>query len=105
GPVDRAPDTVAPHQPRLDFQLWFYGLGFRRGTPQYVATLLERMCRDPSAVQSFFSGVLPPQPTAVRVAFWRYHFTTPAERSATGAYWSREWLGALRPVSCAATQP
>ena len=23
----RAPDFVAPHQPRVDFQLWFYGLG------------------------------------------------------------------------------
>ena len=26
GPTDRRPPLVAPHQPRLDFQLWFYAL-------------------------------------------------------------------------------
>ena len=26
GPVDRPPPFVAPHQPRVDFLLWFYGL-------------------------------------------------------------------------------
>eukprot|EP00951_Prasinocladus_malaysianus_P047402 scaffold650284_cov45-Prasinocladus_malaysianus.AAC.1 len=27
GPVDRAPPWVAPHQPRLDWQMWFAALG------------------------------------------------------------------------------
>ena len=27
GPLDRAPPWVAPHQPRLDWQLWFAALG------------------------------------------------------------------------------
>ena len=49
-----APTWVAPHQPRVDFQLWFYGLGYRGGTPEYVATLVERLCRDPAAVQPLF---------------------------------------------------
>jgi hypothetical protein len=33
GDPHRAPDLVAPHQPRVDFQLWFYGLSFQNGTP------------------------------------------------------------------------
>src|SRR5690606_8570394 len=62
GAVDRAPGLVAPHQPRVDFQLWFYGLSFRRGLPQYVATLLDRLCHDPPAVQPLFTRPLPERP-------------------------------------------
>src|SRR5581483_2669235 len=49
GDPARAPDFVAPHQPRVDFQLWFYGLAFQRREPAYVATLIERLCNDPAA--------------------------------------------------------
>ena len=51
GAPARAPPFVAPHQPRVDFRLWFYGLSYRRGMPAYVATLLERLCTDPEAIQ------------------------------------------------------
>ena len=105
GAATRAPDFVAPHQPRLDFQLWFHGLAFRRGEPPYVRMLLERMCEDSDAVRSFFRDSsrdpLPPHPRAVRVVYWQYHFTTPAEKHATGAWWRRERLAAMAPVQCA----
>jgi hypothetical protein len=100
GDTARAPDFVAPHQPRVDFQLWFYGLSFRGGMPYYVRTLLDRLCGDPDAVAGLFAAPLPPHPIAVRVAFWTYHFTTPAARRATGAWWTRERLGALEPHRC-----
>src|SRR5262249_42142690 len=77
GATDRPPSFVAPHQPRVDFQLWFYGLSFQHGTPAYVAELLDRLCHDPSAVQSLFSAPLPEKPEAVRIVFWRYRFSTP----------------------------
>jgi hypothetical protein len=102
GDPARAPDFVAPHQPRLDFQLWFHGLSFRRGQPPYLHVLLERMCEDADAVRPFFRDLLPAHPAAVRVSYWQYHFTTLAERRATGAWWRRERLGATAPVRCAA---
>ncbi|HEX4460343.1 MAG TPA: lipase maturation factor family protein, partial [Polyangia bacterium] len=80
GDLKRRPDFVAPHQPRVDFQLWFYGLGYRSGSPAYVDALVERLCRDPSAVQSLFRDRLPPHPRAVRIAYWHYRFTSAAER-------------------------
>ena len=105
GDPTRAPDFVAPHQPRLDFQLWFHGLGFRRGQPAYVHMLLERMCEDAAAVRPFFRepSTLPPHPRAVRIVYWQYHFTTPAEKHATGAWWRRDRLAAAPPVTCATT--
>lgn len=102
GDVRRAPDFVAPHQPRVDFQLWFYGLSFRRRQPAYLSTLVERMCEDPAAVQSLFREPLPPRPRAVRIAYWQYHFTTPAERRATDAWWRRDRVATSRAVPCPA---
>jgi len=100
GDPSRAPDFVAPHQPRVDFQLWFYGLAFQRREPSYVAMLVERLCNDPSAVESLFPAALPAHPDAVRIVYWRYHFTTRAQRRETGAWWRRESVGATRPVPC-----
>ena len=100
GDVTRAPDFVAPHQPRVDFRLWFYGLGFQRRPPTYVSTLLERLCEDPEAVQRLFRAPLPPHPAAVRLVFWQYQFTSAAERRATGAWWRRTRVAATRALPC-----
>jgi uncharacterized membrane protein YphA (DoxX/SURF4 family) len=100
GPLDRAPPFVAPHQPRVDFRLWFYGLGFRSGVPEYVVRLVGHLCRDPAAVQPLFASALPAAPAAVRIAFDRYRFTTPEERARSGAWWTRSELGSSQPIPC-----
>lgn len=102
GDLRRAPDLVAPHQPRVDFQLWFYGLSFQHGMPEYVGTLLERLCHDPAAVQPLFAEPLPATPEAVRIAFWRYRFS-PADEPA--AWWVRDPVATTRPLSCASDAP
>jgi hypothetical protein len=100
GDVKRAPDFVAPHQPRVDFRLWFYGLGFQRRPPDYVSMLAERLCEEPQVVQPLFRAPLPPHPAAVRLVFWQYQFTSPDERRATGAWWRRTRLAASAAVPC-----
>lgn len=101
GDVMRAPHIVAPHQPRVDFQLWFYGLGHRRGAPPWVTTMLDRACRDPRALDGLFRAPLPSSPTRVRLVFFRYRFTSPEERRTSGAFWKREQLSATSPIACA----
>ncbi|MFN8640281.1 MAG: lipase maturation factor family protein [Candidatus Binatia bacterium] len=100
GDPRRAPDLVAPHQPRVDFQLWFYGLSFRNGTPAYVSALVDRLCRDPAAVQQLFATPLPERPAAVRLAFERYRFTAWDEKTATGAWWTTSPVAETHPVRC-----
>jgi len=100
GDPRRAPDFVAPHQPRVDFQLWFYGLAFGRREPTYVTTLVERMCEDPAAVQPLFRDPLPPHPAAVRIVYWRYLFASRAERKAAGIWWSRARVAMSRAIDC-----
>jgi hypothetical protein len=96
GDPTRAPGLVAPHQPRVDFQLWFYGLSYRGGTPAYVVNLLERVCTDPAAVERLFEAPLDRSPRAVRLVFWQYHFAPWAEKS----WWRREQRDETRPMPC-----
>ena len=100
GDPNRAPPFVAPHQPRVDFLLWFYGLAFERRQPIYVATLLSRLCEDPDAMTPLFKSPLPRTPDAVRIVFWSYRFTSPAEKTASGSWWTRRELHATPPLPC-----
>jgi hypothetical protein len=94
----RAPPFVAPHQPRLDFQLWFLLLG--RPTARYATTLMRRLLTDPASVASLFSSDPFPDapPRLLRLAAYGYRFTDLATRRATGAWWSRELDGTTRAV-------
>ncbi len=102
GDVSTPPPLVAPHQPRVDFRLWFHGLALQRGVPRYLATLVERMCSDPEAVQSLFAEPLDPTPDAVRIAYWRYHFASWDEHHEAGVWWRRTALGTTQPTDCGA---
>ena len=100
GPVTRPPAFATPHQPRVDFLLWFYGLSFRQRTPEYVPQLLDRLCHDPQAIAPLFVEPLPEAPRAVRIEFFRYQFTSVEERRDTGAWWKRISLGSTKPLRC-----
>src|SRR5262249_53081004 len=41
GGVDRAPRFVAPHQPRLDWQMWFAALGYCETNPWFVRFVIR----------------------------------------------------------------
>ena len=41
GDVKRAPGWCAPHQPRLDWQMWFAALGTPRENPWFVALIFR----------------------------------------------------------------
>jgi hypothetical protein len=100
GPVERSPAFVAPHQPRVDFQLWFYGLNHGRRPPLYVVNLLHRLCEQPGVVAPLFVETLPAEPEQVRVAFFRYHYTSRQEREVTRQVWTREPVGHPRVLRC-----
>jgi hypothetical protein len=100
GRLDRAPVWVAPHQPRLDWQMWFAVLGSPEQSPwiyDFAYALLEARPSVLALVEDPFNGV---RPHAIRVRRYPYRFTTALERSATDEWWAREsaseWLGPLQ---------
>ncbi len=102
GDPARAPDFVAPHQPRLDFQAWFLCLD---GPPRaaWFQRLLQLLVREPALMARLFErtpcGDDPP--AWLRVSLWQYRFTSRAERSRTGDWWTRDLLGRSPATSAA----
>jgi Lipase maturation factor len=99
GPLDRAPGFVAPHQPRLDWQMWFAALGTCRQNPWFVEFLERLLEGSPPVLGLLAHDPFPDHPPRfVRAQLYDYHFTSPAELRASGRWWRREALGAYCPV-------
>jgi hypothetical protein len=96
GHVDRAPAIVAPHMPRLDWQMWFAALN-PRGNGYWLDALLQRILEgNPKVLQLLGHPELARDPpTFARLAYYEYKFTTAEHRRGTGAWWSRSHLGEL----------
>jgi predicted DCC family thiol-disulfide oxidoreductase YuxK len=99
GDVKRRPAFVAPHQPRLDWQMWFAALGSAEEQPWLLALVRRLLEGSPSVSRLFAAEPFPGRPPRyVRAVLYDYRFTTPAERRATGAWWKREELGLYLPA-------
>jgi hypothetical protein len=101
GDVKRRPAFVAPHQPRLDWQMWFAALGNWRQNP-WVLHLTTRLSRgSPEVLALLEKNPFPDKPPRfIRAALYDYRFTDFAERRQTGAWWTRKPTGEyLPPIS------
>lgn len=99
GDVMRRPTFVAPHQPRLDWQMWFAALTPYRANPeQWFARLLDRLLAgEPTVLALFAVNPFPDHPPKlVRAVTWEYRFTDVGDP--TGAWWRREWRGVYAPT-------
>lgn len=95
----RAPTFTTPFQPRVDFRLWFYGLGHQHGTPAYVERMVQKICTHPQHLQSIFETPIG-QPEAIEMRFYHYSYCTPDEKKQTGCWWSRTLLNASEAIPC-----
>jgi hypothetical protein len=99
GDPARRPGFVAPHQPRLDWQMWFAALADCDQSP-WLQRLLGRLLEGSPAVL----GLLASDPFAghppryVRALVYDYHFTDLATHRRTGAWWDRRLEGEFCPA-------
>ncbi len=98
GDPKRMPTWNIPHQPRLDWRLWFVTEG-----PVHLrwfhAFLHRLLFGSPPVTALLKTNPFPDQPPRyIRVEADRYRFTTPEERKATGDWWHIEPLGAFEPL-------
>jgi len=98
GDVKRRPKFVEPHQPRLDWQMWFAALGDARQNP-WLVNFCVRLLQGSSDVLDLLERNPFPNapPRYVRAVLYDYHFTDLATRRATGEWWRREWKGIYLP--------
>jgi hypothetical protein len=101
GDVMRAPTWCAPHQPRVDWQMWFAALGSPRQNRwflEFERCLLEGKSNVAGLLKTNPFPEKPPR--YLRALFYRYRFTSVEEHRRTGAWWKREEIGEyVRSVS------
>jgi lipase maturation factor 1 len=100
GDVRRPPRQVAPHMPRLDWQMWFAALDPRTLEP-WLRSMMVRLLEGSRAVSSLLERNPFPDtpPIYIRVVVYRYHFTSRQAKRADGSWWERSEVGRFRPMT------
>jgi lipase maturation factor 1 len=106
GDPARRPGFVAPHQPRLDWQMWFAALGPCEQSP-WLQRLFQRLLEGSPPVMGLL-GIDPfagRPPRYVRALVYDYHFTDLATHRRTGEWWERRREGDFCPAMSLRAQP
>ena len=89
-----------PHQPRLDWQMWFAALETPAADSWFARFMLKLQEGSPQVLSLLAYNPFPEKPPIyVRALLYRYFYTTPEQRAATGQIWQREYLGVYWPPS------
>lgn len=99
GDPSNAPAVATPHQPRLDWQMWFAALGTVRQSPWaygFAGSLLRAEESVLGLVVDPFAGE---PPKYVRALRYRYEFSPPEERAKSKHWWIRRYVGEWLPPS------
>ena len=97
----RRPTLVAPHQPRLDWQMWFAALGdYRQRRNRWLVSLERRLLEgSPDVLALLETNPFPDKPPRfIRAELYEYHFSDWETRREEGVWWTRERLRAYTPV-------
>lgn len=93
------PRQAAPHQPRLDWQMWFAALNPAYVEP-WLSRLVQRLLEGSPPVLALFRKIpyRDTPPKYIRLVVYRYHFSDPATKRATGRWWNRTEVGMSAPM-------
>jgi hypothetical protein len=91
GDVSRSPLWNMPHQPRLDWQMWFAALGTPSENPWFAQFLKRLLENSPEVTGLLGSNPFPQQPPLyVRALLYDYRYSSREEKEKTGAWWVRQ---------------
>jgi len=96
--LDERPQFIIPHQPRIDWQMWFVTL-HPRHVPWFGHFLAALLDNSPTVTALLQHNPFPDEPPRfIRVEAWEYHFTDSDQRAHSGNWWTREALGSFAPL-------
>ena len=99
GDVMRRPLWNFPHQPRLDWQMWFAALGTASENPWFSGFLQRLLEGSPQVTALLGSNPFPGSPPHfVRALLYDYRYSSAQEKKATGAWWVRQPEGTYFPA-------
>jgi lipase maturation factor 1 len=100
GDPHRPPRQVAPHQPRLDWQMWFAALQPGSMEPWLRNLVLRLLQGSAQVIKLLERNPFPDAPPAsIRVSVYSYRFSSRKVRREQGLWWEREHVGKSRPMA------
>ena len=95
--IKQRPTQVAPHQPRIDWQIWFTALRDDLRYDQWTQLLFEQIYRQSPPVLALFKrNPFPDRPPEfIRLRRFVYNFTEPHENSKN--WWKRSFDRTILP--------
>ena len=99
GDLKAAPRFAAPHQPRLDWQMWFAALGTCATNPWFIRFQERLLEGSPPVVRLLAADPFPRSPPRyIRSRVYDYRFATWSQHRSSGVFWERAPLGPYCPV-------
>ncbi len=100
GDLKRRPRFNIPHQPRLDWQMWFAALGDYRYQPWFGSFLLRLLQGSPEVLRLLEYNPFPGRPPRyIRAVVYDYHFSDFETKRTKGEWWRRNVKGLYAPVA------
>jgi len=98
GDLKRRPMFVEPHQPRLDWQMWFAALGDYQENPWFIEFCRRLLEGSPDVLKLLANNPFPNAPPRyIRAMLYEYHFSNFKQRREQGVWWTRELKGEYLP--------
>lgn len=98
---DRLP-IVSPHQPRLDYLMWFAARSHYKQNPWLLNLVYRLLTNEKEVLQLMGENPFPDEPPKyIRASLYKYHFTVSdrsSDRYSDSNWWKRERLGDYLPV-------
>ena len=108
GDPNRMPPQVAPYHLRLDWLMWFLPFSVLVGNKRiqvpgyeiWFLRLVQRLLQGDKPTIKLLkrSPLQDRRPTFVRALFYLYRYTTPQEKRASGAWWTRSLIDIYLPA-------
>lgn len=91
GDLNRRPGFIAPHQPRLDWQMWFAALGEYQQNRWFVNFCTRLAQNQPDVLALLRTNPFPEKPPKfIRATKYIYEFTDFGTLRTSGQWWRRE---------------
>jgi predicted DCC family thiol-disulfide oxidoreductase YuxK len=99
GDLKRAPSFVEPHQPRLDWQMWFAALESYDSNNWFIPFCSKLLQGSPEVLSLLARNPFPDHPPRyIRAEVYQYHFTKFSEKRESGQWWKRDGPQEYSPV-------
>lgn len=99
GNVRKKPEFIAPHQPRLDWQMWFAALSNYERNPWLIQFMIRLLQGSSPVIDLLEKNPFPSNPPKyMQAVVYDYRFTDFETRNRDGSWWTRKLLRPYTPI-------